>query len=137
MDSSTLQYYNAGTLSDQLSDSEDNYNESSSEEQDEELDEEEMERCKCEYVNQMVDLERQFEVIKHQLLRERLTQAERKLEEVRAGSSEDYLQPLQELQENMRIRNEVAGILREFRLNNIRCQHEAEKVAAKQNFEVC
>lgn len=135
MESSGLFHF-ASNLSDQLSDSEDNYAESSSEEADEELDEDELERRKCEFLGQMIDLERQFDAIKTQLYRERLSQAERKLEEIRAGISEDYLQPLGDLKEHMRIRTEVAGILREFRLKNVRCQHEAEKLAAKQNFEV-
>lgn len=135
MDSSSLQYF-AASLSDQLSDSDDNFAESSSEEADEELDEEELDRRKGEYLGQMLDLERQFEAIKGQLYRERLTQAERKLDEIRAGSSDDYLQPLQELQDHLRVRTEVAGVLREFRLSNVRCQHEAEKLAARQSFDV-
>ena len=67
---------------------------------------------------------------------ERLSQVERKLEEVKAGRAIEYLQPLEELQDNMRIRTEVAGILRELKLSNVRCQHEAELIAAKQLLEV-
>jgi breast cancer metastasis-suppressor 1-like protein len=36
----------------------------------------------------------------------------------------------------MRIRTEVAGILREFRLTNIRNKFEAEELASSQNYEV-
>lgn len=54
---------------------------------------------------------------------------------MKAGRSPDYLGPLAELQENMRIRSEVAGILRQFRLDNITNQFEAEEQAAIQNFE--
>ena len=70
------------------------------------------------------------------LYRERITQVETKLDEVRCGRAQEYLQPLEELQENMRIRTEVAGILREFRLANIRNKFEAEELAASQNYEV-
>jgi len=70
------------------------------------------------------------------LYRERITQVETKLDEVRCGRAQEYLQPLEELQENMRIRTEVAGILREFRLANIRNKFEAEELAALQNYEV-
>ena len=120
----------------QTSDSDSN-NDSSSEEQDEEqLDEEEYKRRKEEYTSEIIDLERQFESIRNQLFRERIQQAEKKLEEVKAESADDYLQPLEELKDNMRIRTEVAGILRELRLKNVNCQHEAEKRAANQNFEV-
>ena len=37
-------------------------------------------------------------------------QVEEKLEEVRAGRAIEYLNPLAELQEDMRIRTQVAGI---------------------------
>lgn len=85
----------------------------------------------------MADLEKQFIAIKDQLYIERLTQVERKLEEVRAGRAVEYLQPLEELQDNMRIRTEVAGILKELKVTNIKCQYDAELLACKQNFEVC
>lgn len=120
-----------------LQTSDSDYNESSSEEQDEEiLDEEEYKKRKEEYTKDILDLEHQFETIKNQLYRERIQQAEKKLEEVKAETAEDYLQPLEDLKDNMNIRIEVAGILRELRLKNVNCQHEAEKKAAKQNFEV-
>lgn len=124
----------------QLQSSDSDYNETSGseEDQDEEqiLDDEEYRRRKEEYTNDILDLERQFESIRNQLFKEKLNQAEKKLEEVKAETAEDYLQPLEELKENMRIRTEVAAILKELRLRNVECQHEAEKKAAEQNFEV-
>ena len=74
--------------------------------------------------------------LSYRLYRERITQVDTKLGEVRSGRAQEYLQPLEELQENMRIRTEVAGILRELRLTNIRNKYEAEEMAAKQNYEV-
>lgn len=122
----------------QMQSSDSDYNESSgSDEQDDELlDDEEYKRRKEEYTNDILDLERQFESIRNQLFKEKITQAEKKLEEVKAEIADEYLQPLEELKENMRIRTEVAAILRELRLKNVQCQHEAEKTAALQNFEV-
>ena len=38
-----------------------------------------------------------------------MTQVEIKLQEVRIGCATEYLMPLEDLQENMRIRTEVAG----------------------------
>ena len=70
------------------------------------------------------------------LYRERITQIETKLNEVRAGQAAEYLQPLEELQINMKNRMEVGGVLRELRLKNITCKYEAEELAAHQNFEV-
>lgn len=56
--------------------------------------------------------------------------------EIKSEEATEYLQPLAELEENMRIRSEVAGILRQYRLKNIENQFEAEELTAKQNFEV-
>lgn len=47
--------------------------------------------------------------------------------EVKQGKSPDYLNKLQELQDNMKSRIEVAGILRQLRLANIRNKFEAEE----------
>lgn len=58
-----------------------------------------------------------------------------KLEEVRAGRAAEYLNPLSQLQENMRIRTEVAGILRELRIDSIQNKFESEVLAAQQNLE--
>lgn len=101
-----------------------------------ELNEEECERLKDEMTVYMTDLEKQFVALKEQLYYERLNRVEVKLTEVRAGKSIDYLQPLEELQENLRVRTEVAGVLRDLRLENVNCIHQAEKVAAQQHLEV-
>jgi breast cancer metastasis-suppressor 1-like protein len=65
-----------------------------------------------------------------------LTQIESKLTEVKAGRAPEYLQPLEELQVNMKNRMEVSSILRELRLTNINCKFDAEQLATQQNFEV-
>nr|CAD7204415.1 unnamed protein product [Timema douglasi] len=100
------------------------------------MDEEECERRRSECMENLMDLERQFTLLREQLYRERITQVDTKLSEVRSGRAQEYLQPLEQLQENMRIRTEVAGILREFRLTNIRNKFEAEEQASRQNYEV-
>lgn len=100
-----------------------------------ELNEEECEKMKCEMTVDMTDLEKQFIALKEQLYYERLNRVDVKLTEVRAGKSIDYLQPLEELQENLRVRTEVAGVLRELRMENVKCIHEAERVAAQQHLE--
>ncbi|XP_067012066.1 breast cancer metastasis-suppressor 1-like protein [Anabrus simplex] len=100
-----------------------------------EMDEEECERRRAECVENLLDLERQFTVLREQLYRERITQVETKLEEVQAGIAQEWLQPLKELEENMHIRVEVAGILRNLRLTNIRNRFEAEELASLQNYE--
>ncbi|GAB6025071.1 hypothetical protein CHUAL_010507 [Chamberlinius hualienensis] len=100
-----------------------------------EMDEEECERRRTECLYDMADLERQFTVLRDQLFRERITQVEYKLEEVRIHRAIEYLHPLEELQGNMKNRIQVAGVLREFRILNLNCKYEAEQLASQQNFE--
>ncbi|KAL1448636.1 hypothetical protein WDU94_013969, partial [Cyamophila willieti] len=73
--------------------------------------------------------------LREQLYRERIVEVESKLNEVELGQAKEYLLPLQKLQDNMRIRTEVAAILRQYRLNNVQNQYNAEEQAARQNLE--
>ena len=70
------------------------------------------------------------------LYSERMSQLDEKLEEVREGKASEYLNPLSQLQDNMRIRTQVAGILRELKVQNIRNRYEAEEQASEQHFHV-
>lgn len=70
------------------------------------------------------------------LYRERITQIEKKLQEVMAEQAPEYLGPLAELREAVAVRTQVAGILRQLRLENIQNKALAEEVAARQDFEV-
>jgi len=99
------------------------------------MDVEECEKKRFEYIDDLTDLERQFAILREQLYRERMTQIEAKLEEVKAGRALEYLQPLEELQENMRVQLEVGGILRQLRQANIQCKFEAEELATRQNYD--
>ncbi|XP_011505549.1 PREDICTED: breast cancer metastasis-suppressor 1-like protein [Ceratosolen solmsi marchali] len=100
-----------------------------------EMDENECERRRTECLENLVDLERQFYLLKEQLYKERVIQMDTKLGEVKVGKSEEYLIPLERLKENMKIKVEVAGILKQYRLQNIRNKFVAEEQAALQNFE--
>ena len=95
----------------------------------------ECDRKRYEFIDDLTDLEKQFAILREQLYRERLTQIEAKLSEVRAGRAQEYLQPLEELQLNMKNRMEVGAVLRELRLSNIQCKFEAEQMATEQNFQ--
>jgi breast cancer metastasis-suppressor 1-like protein len=99
------------------------------------IDEEESERRKALIMNDMSELERQFVNLREQLYQARRERVISKLDEVKAGKAPEYLQPLEDLQDQMRIRTEVAGILKELRLKNIRCQYDAEQLAVKQNYD--
>lgn len=69
------------------------------------------------------------------LYREKITDADTKLGEVRLGKSEEYLVPLERLKENMKTKTEVAGVLKQLRLQNIQNKFLAEEQAALQNFQ--
>merc|ERR1712241_686812 len=105
------------------------------EEDSSDMDATECEKKRVEYIDDLTDLEKQFAILREQLYRERVTQIENKLAEVKAGRAQEYLQPLEELQINMKNRMEVSSVLREMRLNNINCKFEAEQLATDQNFE--
>lgn len=96
---------------------------------------EDCEKRREEYIEDLSELENQFTILREQLYRERLTQIEAKLSEVKVGRAIEYIQPLEELQENMRIQIEVGSILRKYRQENINCKFEAEELASKQNYE--
>lgn len=122
----TLDEENTG--SDGYEDSEGSIDEDGSE-----MDEEECTRRRSECLDDMAELERQFSEIREQLYKERLMQIDSKLEEVRAGRAGEYLDPLQQLQEQMQLRTQVAGVLREMRLKCMGFKQESELLAANQH----
>lgn len=127
---------NSGGKTESIKDQSDHENnEDSSSSSSSEIDEEESERRKILILNDLSELEKQFVNLREQLYQARRERVLSKLDEVKAGKAPEYLQPLEDLQDQMRIRTEVAGILKEFRLKNIRCQYDAEQLAAKQNFD--
>ena len=77
-----------------------------------------------------------FNLSPSRLYLERINQVDLKLREVRAGKATEYLQPVSQLQEDMKIRTQVAGILRELKIQNIRNRYEAEEQASIQHFNV-
>jgi len=109
---------------------------SGSSEDEEDIGEEEHDRRKSEMVHDMVSLEKQYGAIKEQLYHERLCEVDRQLMEVRNETSLEYLQPFDELQEQKRVRQEVAEVLRDLRTANVQCLYDAESYAAKQNFDM-
>ncbi|XP_055692315.1 breast cancer metastasis-suppressor 1-like protein [Lutzomyia longipalpis] len=100
-----------------------------------EMDESECERRRSDCMDNLTHLERQFSILRDQLYREKLQQVDIQLSELRGGRSQEYLLPLQRLNENMRIRTEVAGILKQYRLENIKNKFASEEQAARQHYE--
>lgn len=67
---------------------------------------------------------------------ERMRAVNTKLEEVRSGRAKEYLGPLEQLQENMSVKIEIASSRREYRITNLDHKTEAEILASEQNFNV-
>ncbi|KAG9274385.1 hypothetical protein AMEX_G11297 [Astyanax mexicanus] len=108
------------------------------EEEDEEsseMDDEDCERRRMECIDEMSDLEKQFLELKDKLFRERLDQVKVKLDEVLTGKAGEYREPLANLQHNMQLHTQVAGVYRELCLQVIRHKHECEVQGAKQHLE--
>ena len=101
-----------------------------------ELDEQDCDRHRAELMGGLAEMERQFSVLREQLYRERISRVESKLVEVKGEGALEYLQPLEELKLNLRSQLEAVELLRQLRLANIACKHEAELVAAEQNLQV-
>jgi len=70
------------------------------------------------------------------LYKERIREIDEKLVEVRLGTAKEYRIPLQELQDQMKSRLEVASVLRQYKLANLKHKYEAEEQAIRQNCEV-
>ena len=98
------------------------------------MDVEECEKKRFEFLGDLTELEAQFAILREQLYRERLTQIETKQEEVKTGLATEYIQPLDELQENLRVQLDVGLVLRRLRQENIECKYDAEQLAANQNY---
>jgi len=126
---------NKGNKSGQSSADESSDEGASGSEDSSDMDATECEKKRHDYIDDLNDLERQFAILNEQLYRERMTQIESKLAEVKEGQGQEYLQPLEELQENMRVQLEVSEILSHMRQANIQCKFEAEEIATRQNYE--
>uniref|UniRef100_A0A672JNY4 BRMS1 transcriptional repressor and anoikis regulator n=1 Tax=Salarias fasciatus TaxID=181472 RepID=A0A672JNY4_SALFA len=100
-----------------------------------EMDDEDCERRRGECLDEMSDLEKQFQELKEKLFRERLNQVKVKLDEVLTGKAGEYREPLAALQSSMQIRTQVAGVYKELCLQVIKHKHECEVQGAKQHLE--
>ncbi|MEE6512848.1 hypothetical protein FKM82_020121 [Ascaphus truei] len=117
------------------SDVEESASQSDSEEESSDMDDLDCERRRNECLDEMCHLEKQFSELKEKLFKERLNQLKAKLEEVTSGRAMEYISPLADLQKNMKIRIEVAGIYRGFCLDVIKNRYECEMQGTKQHLE--
>ncbi|XP_031706963.1 breast cancer metastasis-suppressor 1 isoform X1 [Anarrhichthys ocellatus] len=105
------------------------------EEESSEMDDEDCERRRGECLDEMLDLEKQFQELKDKLFRERQNQVKVKLDEVLTGKAGEYREPLVALQESMQIQTQVAGVYRELCLQVIQHKYECEQQGARQHLE--
>ncbi|XP_018026044.1 breast cancer metastasis-suppressor 1-like protein isoform X2 [Hyalella azteca] len=112
-----------------------NLTEGSDSEESSDLDEQECDERRLMYATDVLDLEKQFSILREQLYRERLSQVEERLNSVRKGEAAEYLTPLNQLKEAYTVRLQVADVMKKFRLKNIQNKYEAEIMAANQNYE--
>lgn len=122
------------SMEERETDSEDS-DEEEEEEESSEMDDEDCERRRGECLDEMMDLEKQFQELKEKLFRERLNQVKVKLDEVLTGKAGEYRDPLAALQNSMQIRTQVAGVYRELCLQVIKHKHECEVQGARQHLE--
>uniref|UniRef100_A0A3Q2GLH0 BRMS1 transcriptional repressor and anoikis regulator n=1 Tax=Cyprinodon variegatus TaxID=28743 RepID=A0A3Q2GLH0_CYPVA len=105
------------------------------EEESSEMDDEDCERRRGECLDEMMDLEKQFQELKEKLFRERLNQVKVKLDEVLTGKAGEYREPLDALQNSMQIRTQVAGVYKELCMQVIKHKYDCEVQGARQHLE--
>ncbi|XP_056882793.1 breast cancer metastasis-suppressor 1 isoform X1 [Takifugu flavidus] len=125
------------TMEESTEDRESDLDESEEQEEEEssDMDDEDCERRRGECLDEMLELEKQFQALKEKLFSERLNQVKVKLEEVLAGQAREYRDPLAALQNSMQARTRVAGVHRELCLQVIHHKRECELQGAKQHLE--
>uniref|UniRef100_UPI00358E8ED9 breast cancer metastasis-suppressor 1-like protein n=1 Tax=Myxine glutinosa TaxID=7769 RepID=UPI00358E8ED9 len=123
------------TGSTSASEEDDEEEEEEEEEESSDMNDEDYERRRTECLSEMSDLEKQFSDLKEQLYRERISQVDAKLEEVRAGKALEYLDPLAALQRNMQTHIEVAGVYRGLCLTLVKHNRDCEVQGATQHLE--
>lgn len=77
-----------------------------------------------------------FPYFTHRLLIEKKLQTEMKLEQIRREDGEEYIKPLECLEQIKRRRLEIASIMKELRQKNIRNKFECESKASREHLEV-
>ncbi|XP_028398807.1 breast cancer metastasis-suppressor 1-like protein-A [Dendronephthya gigantea] len=125
------------TADENMSDDEENDDgtSSGSEESSSSGDEIENEKRRQQCIQEMSELEKQFVDIKEQLYKERISQIEKKLVTVQEDTAKEYLDPLLKLEDMCKVRQDVADILKDCKLQNVENKYMAEGLATSQYFE--
>jgi breast cancer metastasis-suppressor 1-like protein len=108
---------------------------SSDSENSSDMDIDECDRLRDMYQVDLAALEKEFIYMRECLYREKVKHAEVTLAGIRAGTAREYLNPLQQLQENMAARIRHAQNLRDYQLISLNHKVQGEALAAQQNLE--
>ncbi|CAA9995159.1 unnamed protein product [Nesidiocoris tenuis] len=99
------------------------------------LDAQEYRKRRNELIDRLTSLETQYAILKEQLYTEKIHHTNALLERLQSGTAEEFKKPLEELRQNMTNRIQVAGALKNFRIEAINNRHTAEKLACEQNLQ--
>ncbi|XP_014214720.1 breast cancer metastasis-suppressor 1-like protein [Copidosoma floridanum] len=100
-----------------------------------EMDEEECHKRRRECVMNLEDIEEQFRLLRDRIYFEKITQVDRNLAELNREECKEYLKQVQKLKEIMQTKEQVAEVLKRFRLQNVNNLFESEELAAAQNLQ--
>ncbi|XP_001602249.2 breast cancer metastasis-suppressor 1-like protein [Nasonia vitripennis] len=98
-----------------------------------EMDEDECEKRRVECLHNLDDLEKQFNHLREKIYEEKMAQVDKNLIEIRGETSEEYLKHVERLRDTMKTKEQVAKVLKDFRLKNIQHLYSSEELAAAQN----
>lgn len=104
-------------------------------EEDSEIDEESSENRRIECINEMKELESQYNKLKDDLVQAKLNMIEKKLVEIENETAKDYTIPLLKLKENMEMKINIATLMKEYRMKNVENTYNCEETSAKQTLD--
>lgn len=130
-DSSSKSTEASGTDESSASEGEDSDSDDSSDD----LDEDTWTGRRSQLLSIMGLIEKDFGVVKELLYQTKMMQVDEKLGRVKAGTANEYLEPLKKLEENCETRHKVATELRRLKLEAVDRKYEADEQASRQNYE--
>ncbi|KAL5272891.1 hypothetical protein ACHWQZ_G000906 [Mnemiopsis leidyi] len=83
----------------------------------------------------MARIEKHFTDLKEQLYKDRIAQVEKKIEEVKKGSAEEYLKPLRELTDEGEDKLLINETIKQLQCESVYNKFEAEKKSCKEQLE--
>lgn len=101
-----------------------------------EVDEFEFDHRRAACVANMKDLEAKFSKLKEELINERNSMIDSKLDEIENETADEFAVPLKKLQMNLDFKIKLTTLMRDYRWKNIEHIYECEKESSKLTLEV-